>query len=489
MCLWSKQYNIDFSSWLKCLTDRTGIRIPLRIPCSLISGIPICYHSYSKVLTSCDKPLKVPHRPHDSCAHHLMSVSHPVDPWPDGCHQKSGTLVQEFLYRLSPVRDDTSLYRAHEGLSHSAVHCIHIACCIHNSSRFIIHHRAERKCPALIFIRPGPAFPGEQNWWKDLCLLQTGNGEWHGSHPSCSVFTSCVTCYSPTLWTLYYVFLLWYLSQCIWFSTEPILTRFSVPQSFQPVWVPPPQIPGSPLLVTAACVHTKPHQIPPYPVPAPRAPRPVLPRSQLVVCEWPVECGVLLLSIRPIRTYCQSHGQDHDDYLCFRERLWPTMEDQRQYCLKWNNHPTNISSVFDRLRSEELFVDVTLASQDRQVSYELWVRDLFSSFDKVFSAIESKDWMSMSASQGRHSKLSRSVNILITYLSCLLGHPRTPLPSLGRIGLPREGAGSRPQRPPHRGAEPHQVQGAQAAGGLHVFRWERSIIPPCDWLSVILGQN
>ena len=44
------------------------------------------------------------------------------------------------------------------------------------------------------------------------------------------------------------------------------------------------------------------------------------------------------------------------------------MEDQRQYCLKWNNHPTNISSVFDRLRSEELFVDVTLASQDRQVS-------------------------------------------------------------------------------------------------------------------------
>ena len=46
------------------------------------------------------------------------------------------------------------------------------------------------------------------------------------------------------------------------------------------------------------------------------------------------------------------------------------MEDQRQYCLKWNNHPTNISSVFDRLRSEELFVDVTLASQDRQVSCE-----------------------------------------------------------------------------------------------------------------------
>ena len=46
------------------------------------------------------------------------------------------------------------------------------------------------------------------------------------------------------------------------------------------------------------------------------------------------------------------------------------MEDQRQYCLKWNNHPTNISLVFDRLRLEELFVDVDLATQDRQVS--LW---------------------------------------------------------------------------------------------------------------------
>ena len=43
------------------------------------------------------------------------------------------------------------------------------------------------------------------------------------------------------------------------------------------------------------------------------------------------------------------------------------MDDARQYCLKWNNHPTNISSVFDRLRMEELFVDVTLATSDRQV--------------------------------------------------------------------------------------------------------------------------
>jgi len=46
---------------------------------------------------------------------------------------------------------------------------------------------------------------------------------------------------------------------------------------------------------------------------------------------------------------------------------WCKMEDQRQYCLKWNNHPRNISTVFDRLRVEELFVDVTLATSDRQI--------------------------------------------------------------------------------------------------------------------------
>jgi hypothetical protein len=42
---------------------------------------------------------------------------------------------------------------------------------------------------------------------------------------------------------------------------------------------------------------------------------------------------------------------------------------QRQYCLKWNNHPHNVATVFDRLRAEELFVDVTLATADRQVHH------------------------------------------------------------------------------------------------------------------------
>ena len=44
----------------------------------------------------------------------------------------------------------------------------------------------------------------------------------------------------------------------------------------------------------------------------------------------------------------------------------PAME-QQQYCLKWNNHPKNIATVFDNLREDELFVDVTLATSDKQV--------------------------------------------------------------------------------------------------------------------------
>jgi len=36
------------------------------------------------------------------------------------------------------------------------------------------------------------------------------------------------------------------------------------------------------------------------------------------------------------------------------------------YSLKWTNHPCNISTVFSRLRQEQLFTDVTLATSDRQ---------------------------------------------------------------------------------------------------------------------------
>ncbi|QQP49399.1 Uncharacterized protein FKW44_010059, partial [Caligus rogercresseyi] len=38
----------------------------------------------------------------------------------------------------------------------------------------------------------------------------------------------------------------------------------------------------------------------------------------------------------------------------------------QQYCLKWNNHNKNVSNVFDRLRTCEQFVDVTLFTSDRK---------------------------------------------------------------------------------------------------------------------------
>jgi len=42
------------------------------------------------------------------------------------------------------------------------------------------------------------------------------------------------------------------------------------------------------------------------------------------------------------------------------------MSESHHYSLKWTNHPSNISTVFSRLRQEQLFTDVTLATSDRQ---------------------------------------------------------------------------------------------------------------------------
>lgn len=44
----------------------------------------------------------------------------------------------------------------------------------------------------------------------------------------------------------------------------------------------------------------------------------------------------------------------------------PNAAGRQQYCLKWNNHKTNISGVFDRLRTNEKFTDVTLSSADKK---------------------------------------------------------------------------------------------------------------------------
>lgn len=39
----------------------------------------------------------------------------------------------------------------------------------------------------------------------------------------------------------------------------------------------------------------------------------------------------------------------------------------QQFCLRWNNFHTNITSAFESLRDDEDFVDITLACEGRQI--------------------------------------------------------------------------------------------------------------------------
>ena len=66
------------------------------------------------------------------------------------------------------------------------------------------------------------------------------------------------------------------------------------------------------------------------------------------------------------------------------------MEAARQYCLKWNNHPRNVASVFDKLRTEELFVDVTLATADRQVTLHHPLTTTTTSSSSTFTSSPSR---------------------------------------------------------------------------------------------------
>lgn len=44
-----------------------------------------------------------------------------------------------------------------------------------------------------------------------------------------------------------------------------------------------------------------------------------------------------------------------------------TMSPDPQFCLRWNNFQTNITSQFETLRQEEDFVDVTLTCDGKSV--------------------------------------------------------------------------------------------------------------------------
>ncbi|XP_037085634.1 broad-complex core protein isoforms 1/2/3/4/5-like [Pollicipes pollicipes] len=43
------------------------------------------------------------------------------------------------------------------------------------------------------------------------------------------------------------------------------------------------------------------------------------------------------------------------------------MEEDQHFCLKWNNYQSNMTAVFDQLRENEAFVDVTLACEGSQL--------------------------------------------------------------------------------------------------------------------------
>lgn len=93
----------------------------------------------------------------------------------------------------------------------------------------------------------------------------------------------------------------------------------------------------------------------------------ILPISPPPWSRYRVSPACVAGRVLPVQSYPTCWVQpSYDNRELISDRV--KMEDQRQYCLKWNNHPTNISLVFDRLRLEELFVDVDLATQDRQVS-------------------------------------------------------------------------------------------------------------------------
>lgn len=64
----------------------------------------------------------------------------------------------------------------------------------------------------------------------------------------------------------------------------------------------------------------------------------------------------------------------------------------QQFCLRWNNFHTNITSAFESLRDDEDFVDITLACEGRQVKAHKMV---LSACSPYFRSLLKVSWLSI----------------------------------------------------------------------------------------------
>lgn len=68
-------------------------------------------------------------------------------------------------------------------------------------------------------------------------------------------------------------------------------------------------------------------------------------------------------------TSCTTHSSTHANFqltsLAHCARIHANMDDDQQFCLRWNNHQSTLISVFDTLLENGTLVDCTLAAEGK----------------------------------------------------------------------------------------------------------------------------
>ena len=62
-----------------------------------------------------------------------------------------------------------------------------------------------------------------------------------------------------------------------------------------------------------------------------------------------------------------------------------TMDDQQQFCLRWNDFQTNMVASFKHLRDEKSFTDVTIACDGQSTKAHKMILSACSPYFKVIS--------------------------------------------------------------------------------------------------------